>query len=66
MRTSVAILLCIKAGPEKSDFPDHKINQTSTNRMKKQYIKNLLGVLLVMMVGLDIGKLKRQGPSKSG
>jgi ribose transport system substrate-binding protein len=61
MRTSVAILLCINAGPEKSDFPDHKINHTSTNRMKIQYINNLLGVLLVMMVGLTSASSKDKG-----
>ena len=32
-----------------ADFPDYKINQTSTNSMRKQYIKNLFSVLLAMM-----------------
>ena len=64
-RSSVAILLCINAGPEKSNFPDHKINQTSTNRMKKQYIKNLLGVFLVMVVGLTTASSATRA-SKSG
>ena len=30
--------------------------------MKKQYIKNLLGVLLVMMVGLTAASSKDKGP----
>jgi ABC-type sugar transport system substrate-binding protein len=30
--------------------------------MKKQYIKNLLGVLLVMMVGLTAASAKEKGP----
>jgi ribose transport system substrate-binding protein len=51
--------------PETGDFPDHKINPTSTNRMKKQYIKNLLGVLLVMMVGLTSASSKDK-PVKVG
>jgi ribose transport system substrate-binding protein len=51
--------------PEKAISQIIKSIPTSTNRMKKQYITNLLGVLLVMMVGLTSASSKDK-PLKVG